>query len=46
MNHAEWERKVRDLERRIKELQKVGRLGPVELVEVESMISKLEQLLL
>lgn len=45
MNHAEWERKVKDLERRVADLVGMEKLGPVQLLEAEGIINELEELL-
>lgn len=45
MNHAEWERKVKNIEDRLKRLQGIERMGPVDLAEIEALIESLEILL-
>lgn len=45
MNHAEWERKIKDVERRLAEVQKVGHLGPSVLLEVEALLDELKKLI-
>ncbi len=45
MNHAEWERKIKDVENRLEAVQKVGHLGPSVLLEVESLMDELDKLI-
>lgn len=45
MNHAEWVRKVKELEDRIESLGKVGMMGPSELIQIESVLDELEKLM-
>lgn len=46
MNHAEWEKKVDELQGRIRELRGIERLGPEQLKECEWMLVRLEKFLL
>ena len=45
VNHAEWKRKVSELEGRFRELEGLEHLGPVQLMEFERILKGLEELL-
>lgn len=45
MNHAEWKRKVKAIEERIRVLSGFDKLGPVQLVELEDLIVEVEKFL-
>ena len=43
MNHAEWERKVKDLERRFKNITGLCNLGPGQLNGIEAFLVEIER---